>query len=1045
MSHKRFALSKKLSLVLASSVLMVSGAVLYLVPHCPEWFGLATTRSKAEQFESGDIKAHTNNWIKHRRLAAEKIVDSGYYMDERRNEAESQLWQSLHEAELCDPDGKMVAISSYDLAHFIGLDSERGQFLLERAMSIWQKEFGPDQVKIADQFLYMANQYMQFGDSERAKPLYLRALALRSAQNDLQVAEILVGLVRSLPHPACTQWNSASIFSAESYLKRALSIRSKLLPKDDPAIAEILYELATVPSLDRDHSHSGNSVERYDARDLYTQAMNIWRKAGHGYERNVALCLDGMAHLRSNDDLYNRRKAFYDTIVDRAEKHLRCDVPSKAAGIVDRCLELLNQRLWDSDRLSCSENLCKQELNLLEKTYGSNDPDLARCLMLLSSLYCEDGDTTNSNSCQERASAICSKQRSWQVVDMLNNLSELSDAKRQKSWKQVVMTLQNNPELCQFTSGTTGLLKNPNNNNRVRIPYHRNSLSIDSSASLYKVDIDRSFDALMNDVLPYFNSAMLLAVSLISGALLLRTAIHAKEQKQGEALVLAYRKGLRLLGFLGLGTCLLIGGLCLQHTSVEWTSYFLENLRLGLVVEQQYPNIYPLALEQNSGSLACLLTLLLYVLATLSSVLCLSQIIVSRQGISFALDWFKPLRIVAKQKWDEIEGLALSSAREEDVNYNPFKQSLRFSLKWRYKARIELVHFRKSEIASLLSAIKKLCSNPELDSNITEIENFLGLSGSTQPSEALLTMSQTEMWEEQMNSCFLSTSFLPLSAGTQLQSGRLTVEKLIGSGGTSAIYRCRANDGTIVILKEAVVKKDRCEQARQKAEELFAREAEILAKLHHQKIARLIDFFNENGRDYLVVEHIEGINLRQFVAKNGPVGETVVLNWGMQIAEILHYLHHNNPPIVHRDITPDNLLIKDDGSIILIDFGAANEFVSQLTGTLVGKQSYIAPEQFRGKAEPQSDIYALGATLHFLLTGSDPVALSRSHPKLINAEVSQEADALVANCTEIETAKRMGSADQLFAQLELTAKCQTQETIVSTRRPESLVLNPVGP
>src|SRR5262249_51278705 len=103
----------------------------------------------------------------------------------------------------------------------------------------------------------------------------------------------------------------------------------------------------------------------------------------------------------------------------------------------------------------------------------------------------------------------------------------------------------------------------------------------------------------------------------------------------------------------------------------------------------------------------------------------------------------------------------------------------------------------------------------------------------------------------------------------------------------------------------------------------------------------------------------------------------------------------------------------EDGEVFLIDFGAANEYVGVATGTLVGKQAYIAPEQFRGKAAPQSDIYALGGTMHFLLTGEDPQALSSSHPRAINKNVSDAIDELVAEATRLELADRIASAHEL--------------------------------
>ena len=177
-------------------------------------------------------------------------------------------------------------------------------------------------------------------------------------------------------------------------------------------------------------------------------------------------------------------------------------------------------------------------------------------------------------------------------------------------------------------------------------------------------------------------------------------------------------------------------------------------------------------------------------------------------------------------------------------------------------------------------------------------------------------------------------------------------------------------------------------------------------KLHHPQIARVYDHFVENGRDYLVLDYIPGQSLRQLVEAEGPRLEDKVLEWAQAIAGILLYLHGQNPPIIHRDLTPENLVLGEDNLIHLIDFGAANEFAATATGTLIGKQAYIPPEQFRGKPQPASDICALGATMYYLLTGQDPEALSSSNPALVNSSVSVQTGEFVAMLTAVAVADR---------------------------------------
>jgi len=181
------------------------------------------------------------------------------------------------------------------------------------------------------------------------------------------------------------------------------------------------------------------------------------------------------------------------------------------------------------------------------------------------------------------------------------------------------------------------------------------------------------------------------------------------------------------------------------------------------------------------------------------------------------------------------------------------------------------------------------------------------------------------------------------------------------------------------------------------------------------------DHFAEEGRNYLILEYLRGQDLRQFVKQNGAQPEHLVVNWACQIASILSYLHSQNPPIIHRDLTPDNLVRKDDDSVVLIDFGAANEFVGTATGTLVGKQAYIAPEQLRGKACMASDIYALGGTIYYLVTGKDPEALSESKLSEV-LSISPELDEIVAACTQLEPEDRKLTAEDLVAKLRALEK-----------------------
>ena len=157
-----------------------------------------------------------------------------------------------------------------------------------------------------------------------------------------------------------------------------------------------------------------------------------------------------------------------------------------------------------------------------------------------------------------------------------------------------------------------------------------------------------------------------------------------------------------------------------------------------------------------------------------------------------------------------------------------------------------------------------------------------------------------------------------------------------------------------------------------KAQELFEREAKTLKALHHPGIPQFFDFFVEGGKKYLVMEMLHGEDLEKRIYNRGPVSPRQAIEWMIQTCEVLDYIHSQKPPIVHRDIKPANLLVRHrDNCISVLDFGAVKE-IGTPPGTRIGVEGYTAPEQDRGQPLPQSDLYAIGPTLIFLLTAEGP-------------------------------------------------------------------------
>ncbi len=272
--------------------------------------------------------------------------------------------------------------------------------------------------------------------------------------------------------------------------------------------------------------------------------------------------------------------------------------------------------------------------------------------------------------------------------------------------------------------------------------------------------------------------------------------------------------------------------------------------------------------------------------------------------------------------------------------------------------------------------------------------------------------SYTELWLKALSAPPKRERLKPLSDGVMLREDRYKIVKALGVGGQGTAYlaldlHCELSE---VVLKEFILPVYVDITVRRTALEKFEKEARILKQLDHPQVVRLLDFFIEDHRGYLVLEHIDGKSLRQQVESDGPLPERDVVALARQMCAILEYLHGLSPPVVHRDFTPDNLILRKDGMLKLVDFNVAQQTESTATGTVVGKHAYLPPEQFRGLPTTRSDIYAMGATLYYLLTGEDPEPISVAHPRDVRPEVSTDLDRIIAHATHIDAALRYASA-----------------------------------
>ena len=279
--------------------------------------------------------------------------------------------------------------------------------------------------------------------------------------------------------------------------------------------------------------------------------------------------------------------------------------------------------------------------------------------------------------------------------------------------------------------------------------------------------------------------------------------------------------------------------------------------------------------------------------------------------------------------------------------------------------------------------------------------------------------SYTEMWLQALAAPPKRERLKPLMEGASVQAGKYRVLSQLGVGGQGAAYLANDNiDEHVVVLKEFILPVHVDVNVRKSALESFENEARILKQMDSQNVVQLIDFFVEDHRAYLVLEHIDGMSLRELVEKNGAMKESQVKELAIQMCSILAYLHSLSPPVVHRDFTPDNLILQRDGTLKLIDFNVAQQVEATVTGTVVGKHAYLPPEQFRGMPTSGSDIYACGATLHFLLTGADPEPISQSHPGEKVTDLSNGMDHIVAHATHLDVGQRYDRIDEMANDLK---------------------------
>ena len=290
---------------------------------------------------------------------------------------------------------------------------------------------------------------------------------------------------------------------------------------------------------------------------------------------------------------------------------------------------------------------------------------------------------------------------------------------------------------------------------------------------------------------------------------------------------------------------------------------------------------------------------------------------------------------------------------------------------------------------------------------------------------------------------------LPSPAGPPvsrpLLAGRYRIIALVGEGGFGAVYKAvdMQRDEALVALKQINLSGLRPRDVIE-ATETFNREVGMLSDLKHPNLPRIYNYFTDAEHWYLAMDFIEGETLEEYLnsAKGGHLAVEEVLEIGIQLCSVLDYLHTQHPPIIFRDVKPANVMRAVTGLLYLIDFGIAHRFTpgQRRDTTVLGSPGYASPEQYgTAQTTAQSDIYSLGATLRYLLTGKDPSvpASGSASPYVQEQEVPAELDQLLGQMLELDADKRPASMEvvkQALQQMQVE-RWPSQLSVPPARQP----------
>lgn len=370
-----------------------------------------------------------------------------------------------------------------------------------------------------------------------------------------------------------------------------------------------------------------------------------------------------------------------------------------------------------------------------------------------------------------------------------------------------------------------------------------------------------------------------------------------------------------------------------------------------------------------------------------------------RKRFQASLPFTKPIH-----RWQDLKSVSIKGKVDSSAAGNVV---LRFGDGEIYKFAPQQVD--PSEMQILLETIDECAPNCQIEPAVLLYRSNLQarLQASAKEEENPTRLSQRK---------FNATVFTPYNQG-EIVDNTLRIVRMLSSKPLSAVYLVRTAAGQLAILKQFSLAVQ--SESLEKLVSDFERECKLLESLDVSGgISKVYKTFRVDNSQFLLLEYKVGKDLFHLVNEGETLSEDSLYQIAKDIAKLMLTLHNNKPAIIHRDLTPDNIVLTPEGTIALIDFGSAHQFAEGITGTLVGKQAYIAPEQLRGKATLQSDIYSFGCCLNYLFTGKEPKALSQSDPDKGGFAISRRLNDLIKSCTEYDAEQRPASFEEILTSLE---------------------------